>query len=254
MTQTPGPNEIKAIAGDDEPLEHLYKMSPTAGVATTDYAAINGTAIVTIILGAASILVLLNPHLLFIPAAGLICGIIAVRQIRDSNGTQVGRGLAWGGMLLSLFLGGGVVAVQTIDTIHRRADEHQIAALIQQIGQRIHDEQYDTVYAQSSRRLQERIPHEDFVHDLSGFNVVAQVGRLQWLRWNEEPMYFEVNPDSGFEQASAMALEKMEKLPEPGRQLMMFVKESGKWSLSDLSGVFLQQQKPETKGPGAGRS
>ena len=199
----------------------------------------------------ASVLVLLNAHLLFIPAASLICGIVAIRQIRNSNGTQVGMGLAGGGVLLSLLLGGGVLAAQTIEAVHRHADEREIAGLIQQIGQQIHDEQYDTIYAQASQRLRDRIPHDDFVRGVSAFNIVAQVGRLEWLRWNDEPMYFEVNPDSGFEQAGAMAMEKMEKLPEPGRQLMTFVKESGKWSLYDLSGVFLQQQQP---GKGRGRS
>jgi len=251
MTQTPGPSEIKTADGDDEPLEHLYKMSPTAGVATTDYAAINSAAIVTLVLGAASVLVLLNAHLLFIPAAGLICGIIAVRQIRGSNGTQVGRGLAWSGLLLSLLLGGGVLSVQAIDLVHRRADEREIAGMMEQIGRQIHDEQYDAVYAEVSQRLRDRIPHEDFVRQISAFNSVVQVGKVQSLRWNEEPMYFEVNPDSGFEQASAMSLEKMEKLPEPGRQMMTFVKESGKWSLNDLAGVF--QQPLQKRGPGAGR-
>jgi hypothetical protein len=247
MTQTPGPSDIQTRTGDEEPLEHLYKMSPTAGVATTDYASINSAAIVTIILGAASVLVLLNAHLLFIPAAGLICGFVAVRQIRNSNGTQVGGGLAWGGLLLSLLLGGGVLTFQTVDWVHRRANEQEIARLMQQIGQQIHDEQYDVVYEQASQRLRDRIPRDDFDREISAFNVVPQVGKLESLRWNQEPMFFEVNPDSGFEQASAMALEKMEKLPEPGRQLMTFVRESGKWSLYDLSGVFVQQ-KPQGRG------
>ena len=104
MTQIePGPGE-NATTNDAEPLGHLYKMSPTAGVATTDYASINSASIATMVIGAASVLAVLNPYMLFIPAAGLICGVIAVRQIRDSNGTQVGRGLAWGGLLLCVLL------------------------------------------------------------------------------------------------------------------------------------------------------
>ena len=231
MTQIePGPSENKT-ASDAEPLGHLYKMSPTAGVATTDYASINSTAIVAMVVGAASILALLNPYMLFIPSAGLICGIIAIRQIRNSNGTQVGRGLAWGGLLLSLLLGGGVTTVQVTRTLLRQSAQRDIAAKIETLGQQIHDGQYEAIYDQASPRLRTKIPRDLFLREISSMNVVPQLGKLEYLRWNKEPMQFELNPDSGVQQAAAMSLEKFEKLPDPGRELITFVNEGGKWSL-----------------------
>ncbi len=248
MTQIgPVPNENQTTSGAD-PMAHLYHMSPTAGVATTDYASINSASIATIVIGAASILAVLNPYMLFIPFAGLICGIVAIRQISDSNGTQVGRGLAWGGLLLSLGLGGGVTAVQTTRLLLHRSAEREIAAKLQTIGQQIRDGQYDAVYDQASPRLRSRVQREDFDREVASLNAVPQLGKLEYLRWNDEAMVFEVNPDSGVAQATAMAMEKLEKLPEPGRELFLFVNESGNWSLLDIPRLIAAPT-PRTKGP-----
>src|SRR5579859_5091705 len=93
-----------------ETFSHLYKMSATAGVATTDYAAINSMAIVALILGVASVLALAWDVLLVIPLAGLVCALIAFRQIAGSNGTQAGKGLALAALLLALGFGGTALA------------------------------------------------------------------------------------------------------------------------------------------------
>lgn len=252
MTQIdPGPSENKT-ASDAEPLGHLYKMSPTAGVATTDYASINSTSIVTMVVGAASVLALLNPYMLFIPAVGLICGIVAVRQIRDSNGTQVGRGLAWGGLLLSVLLGGGVSTVQIGRSVMRQADQRDIAAKIETIGKQIHDGQYEAIYDQASPRLRSKVPRDQFLREISSLNAVPQLGKLEYLRWNNEPMQFQVNPDSGVQQAAAMALEKLEKISDPGRELTAFVKEGGSWSLFAIPRLIGGEAPKSGAGSGAG--
>src|SRR3989442_50419 len=103
--------------GGDDPFLKLHKMSTTAGLGSGDYVAINGTAIASLLLGIASALVLFGAHLLLlIPLAGVVCGILAFRQIADSNGTQTGRGLAAVGLLLSLGFGGFSIGKEVFET------------------------------------------------------------------------------------------------------------------------------------------
>src|SRR3954471_20757728 len=77
-----------------DPLHNLYRMSRTAGLGSGDYVAINNTAILSLILGLAGVLSVLYPLLLVVSAAALVCGILALVQIRSSNGTQSGRAFA----------------------------------------------------------------------------------------------------------------------------------------------------------------
>src|SRR4051794_6725127 len=88
-------------ANGDDPLSHLHKMSTTAGLGSTDYVAVNGVAVATIFMGLASSLALLDVTLLAIPLVTVVLAIIALRQIANSNGTQTGRLLAWGGLVLA---------------------------------------------------------------------------------------------------------------------------------------------------------
>src|SRR5215212_974195 len=90
-----------------DPLASLHKMSTTAGLGSTDYVEVNGTAIAALVLGLISAVTLFNePLLLVVPAAGIVTAIFAFRQIARSNGTQTGSALAVGAILLSLGFGG----------------------------------------------------------------------------------------------------------------------------------------------------
>jgi len=100
----------EAASETPDPIAHLHKMSTTAGVGSQDYVAINNAAIVSVILGLCTALAFLGIPFLIVGAAGIVSGIIALLQIRHSNGTQGGRGLAILGMLLSLALAGSVAA------------------------------------------------------------------------------------------------------------------------------------------------
>src|SRR5436309_9385705 len=104
MTDLKPDANLAAAAPDngDDPLSHLHKMSTTAGLGSTDYVAVNGIAVTTIFMGLASSLALLDITLLAIPVATVVLAIVALRQIANSNGTQTGRALAWGGMVLAM--------------------------------------------------------------------------------------------------------------------------------------------------------
>src|SRR5258706_6854951 len=126
-----------------DPIAKLHKMSPTAGVGSQDYVAINNAAIVSVILGFATALAFLGLPFLIIGVAGIVSAIIALYQIRHSNGTQGGAGIAIFGMLLSLGVAGSVAASNMLDYFHQRDDQHKIDALIEQLGQHLAPNQYD---------------------------------------------------------------------------------------------------------------
>jgi hypothetical protein len=242
----PGSSLEPGQRDEAEPLGHLYKMSPTAGVATTDYAAINTVAIITMVLGVASVLTLFNPWLLMIPLAGVICGVVAMRQIRNSNGTQVGGFLVWGGLLLSLGIGGSVAGYQGLDAVHARTSQRQIDQLMEQMGREIRDGDYDAAYSNCSDRFRARVGADLFAARLKELNSQPEWGQIVSISWNQQPMLFEVNPDSKVETATAMAFERMEKLVEPLREVMVFVKEGEQWKLNDIPRLF-----PIPRSPGS---
>src|SRR3954469_9558517 len=118
-------------------ISNLHKMSTTAGVGSQDYVAINNAAIVSVILGLCTALAFLGVPFLIVGAAGIVFGIIAIVQIRHSNGTQGGMGLAILGILLSLAIAGSVTAASVIDWQHRQRDQDDIEKVLNQLGQHI---------------------------------------------------------------------------------------------------------------------
>jgi hypothetical protein len=233
-----------------EALSHLYKMSPTAGVATTDYAAINSVSIVAFLLGLAGVLSLFAPILLIVPAIGLLLGIIALIQIRDSNRTQTGSGFAVLGVVLALAFGGFVVGKDFISWRHKRADEAQISVLVTKIGDDLAAARYDKAYALFSERFRGRVSSENFVHTMTGFNGIPRLGGMKGFRWNGEDMVFESNPDTGDQTVTAMVFLNFENAPDPQRENMIFVREGGNWVIEDIPQMF-PSAKPRV--PGAPR-
>ena len=122
-----------AGAGDDR-IASLKKMSTTAGVGSQDYVSINPLAIGALLLGLISGLVVFTNVLFILPAAGVIFGIMAIRQINDSNGTQAGKTWAIVGIALSVLIGGGVLASRAAAGWATRGDQRQISELIDALG------------------------------------------------------------------------------------------------------------------------
>jgi len=129
-----------------DPIANLHKMSTTAGVGSQDYVAINNAAIVSVILGLCTALAFLGIPFLMVGAAGIVSGIIAIVQIRHSNGTQGGMGLAILGILLSLAIAGSVATANILDWQRQREDKAEINKVLEQLGQYVASEQYDKAY------------------------------------------------------------------------------------------------------------
>ena len=153
----------------DDPISHLHKMSTTAGVGSQDYVAINNAAIVSAILGICTSLAFLGLPFLIIGLAGIVSAIIALYQIRHSNGTQGGTGLAILGILLSLAIAGSVAATSIVEWNHQREDKVQIEGLITQLGQFVASEQYDKAYQLFGPDFQSVFKPQIFHDQLQGY-------------------------------------------------------------------------------------
>ena len=220
-TDTPDANRV----GD--PLAGLYHMSNTAGVSTQDYVAINVTAIAALLLGFASVLVVLSNILLVVPFVGIICGIVAIVQIRHSNQTQTGMGLAFFGLALSLLLGVGTVAYEGVNALRVTSDEKQIAKLVHEFGHDVVAEKYDQAYQLTGERFRERVPLAAFTQTLKSMRQIQGLGVLRSIEWNEHRMEIDQKPDASASYAYAMTLFAHSANPYPQRMVISFEKPSG---------------------------
>src|SRR4051812_35590664 len=167
--EPPRKSDDPANQPPDDPIAHLHKMSTTAGVGSQDYVAINTSAIVSVILGLSTALAFLGVPFLVVGVAGIVFGIIALVQIRHSNGTQGGTGLAILGILLSLAMAGSVAAASIVEWNHQREDRNQIEAAITQLGQYVAGEQYDKAYQLFAPDFQALIKPQIFHDQLQGY-------------------------------------------------------------------------------------
>src|SRR4029453_1786230 len=112
-----------------------------------EYVAVNGAAVFALLLGLASGLALLERMLLILPIAAVVVGIIALVQIKNSNGTQTGKGLVALGLLLALGCGGIVSTLWRTGALPTRQDQKAIdQVLTQQLADTVKAQKYDDTY------------------------------------------------------------------------------------------------------------
>lgn len=247
-SQTPGrPNGPGRPEGD--PLAHLHRMSTTAGISNEEYVAINPWAVAAIIFSVASTLVLLNPILLVVPLTGLVCGLIAWRQIARSNGTQTGRNLAVIGLVLSLVfvaLSGGR---QAYLYARARSDAGKIDALVHQLSVELGAGAWEKAYALFDPRFQERVPLAKFA--LTWQNVMeSPVGKISDMRWNGVTPSFLQDPDGESRMAQARVQIHIRPSSQPAEggaaavmgETMDFRLVNGQWKIYDFATLFPTQR------------
>jgi hypothetical protein len=121
-------------------------MSRTAGLGSGDYVAINNTAIVALVLGLASVLSWWFPVMMLAALAAAVCGVLALVQIRSSNGTQTGHLFAGLGIALGLALGGAALWRIAAGWQEHRRDEQAIGQLVKELSDRIVQRNYADAY------------------------------------------------------------------------------------------------------------
>ena len=248
---TPPPPRPDPSAGEPDPLSRLHKMSTTAGLGSGDYVAVNGTAVAALLLGLASMLVLLEEFLLFIPVAAIVVSIIAWRQIRDSNGTQTGQGLIAVALVFALSFGGFVVTRETTRGLRTRDDRAAIARLFTDIGDRTKAGDYDGLYAMFSDRFHERFTRADLEQRLAAIRQSEQYGMLKNTTWNGLAE-IDTDPATGTRYAMAKLDFNVEKAERPIPVNVSLRKTAeGVWVIDGMPEIFqVDPRRPPGQAPG----
>jgi hypothetical protein len=236
-------------AGDaaSDPLASLHKMSTTAGITSQEYVAINIPSILAAVLGLASVLAVVSPVLLLLPVAAVVVALVALSQIKASNGTQTGRGFAWLGVVLAVVLGGFVIVRAVLVRSQTAADRDVIVRQIEQLGQHISAKEYDKAYAMFGPRFQNRVNRSSFEAVWEQSQGYAELGHIQSMRWNQTSIYFESDPGSGTRVATAYAWVKFDKSSELARHPLVFRKSGGTWTIDDAPQLFPGERKRPTR-------
>ncbi len=245
---TPEPVRHPDPAADTEPLLHLHKMSTTAGVGTQDYVAVNVTAVVAVVFGLASPLCVFGYLLLIIPIVGVVLSLVALHQIRHSNGTQTGRGIAWTGLILAGGITLGIGGYRALTALHLRSDENAIASLSSQFGQDVASGNYDQAYSLFDAAFQARIPLDQFRSRLKSLQAGGMVPTIKSMSWNGLAD-FSTNSD-GAEKAVTMIIVRYtdtDSDDDAPRMEANFLRDPDGWRIDSLGDIF--PPPPEPKAP-----
>jgi hypothetical protein len=234
-----------ADADADAHLAQLHKMSTTAGVTNLDYVAVNQTAIVAAILGLASALSFLASLLLVIPLVGVIFAIVALRQIKDSSGTQTGRLLAILGLLLCVLLGGGAITKEAMAIAAVKGDENKIAATLAQVGQYLHDGKYKEAYALHDDEFQNRVKFPLFESTWKSIQSPMPLGRVQSMEWNGVSPSFA--SEGGSPVAATKARMKFERAQDE-RFDVLLRRVGDRWLISRFPSFFPERRPSKPSG------
>lgn len=235
-----------AGAGDTaDPLHNLYRMSRTAGLGSGDYVAINNTAIVALVLGFLSVFSLLYPIMLVAAAAAVVCGIIAFVQVHSSNGTQSGRMLALGAILLGLALGGVSLGKVVIADWQHRQDEQAIDAMIKQLNEKIVAKDYAAAYdAMFTDDFKANFTKQGFAERWQSFGPTY--GNVLSIDWGHRADVESV-PGTHEKRGVATSFVHFDKFSDPARQPMMFVERDGQWKIDGIGQLFEVQKQAKNQ-------
>ena len=227
-----------------DPFLRLHKMSTTAGLGSGDYVAINNTALTALFLGIASCLVLWGSLLfLVIPAAGILCALLALRQVSASNGTQTGKGLALLGLLISLGMGGGFTGRTILESIRNQKEQQDVVSFIQQFGNCIRDSKYESAYDLCDDRFKAKVAKPLFVETWKQANGSSLRGGITGVTSNGL-VKFDDDPLTGERHASGIILISFEKIPARERQGVVFSRIDGNWRIDQMPDMFPADANP----------
>ncbi len=255
-------------------IEGLKKMSTTAGLGSGNYAAVNTLAVVAAVGIFAGLLSLLTNLLLVLPviaalpalprraypllaiALGVawnvaaaavlgeplpiaaLCGVIAVRQIRQSNGTQTGLKLAVFAIVINLGIVGYVVGSQAYKTAQNKPDAEAIQGVLNDFSSRIASRDYAGAYQLGTPQFRSRVTEARFVGAMSAFEANADTGAVASIEWIGTPIDFQTDPQSASKMAWVGTLFKYRKNYPANRIPIGFVKVEGKWGVNDIPALF----------------
>jgi len=254
------PRPARPAIDPNDPLASLHKMSTTAGLGSTDYVEVNGTAIAALVLGLISAVTLFNePLLLVVPAVGIVTAIAAFRQIGRSNGTQTGNALAAGAILLSLSFGGIMFARFAMERSQTSRGKAEIGTLVIDFSNQLKAGKFDSMYQMFDQRFRDRIKPDRFADTMKYIQGNEVYGKLKSVtlpgmpenrpsgyRWTGLAEFVK-DEANGEQMATAQLVWNFEK-QEGVRQQAWFRQSGGKWLFEDMPALFPKERKPGEPG------
>ena len=223
---------------EPDPLASLHKMSTTAGVGTQEYVAVNVTAVVAVLLAVLGALSMVVDILLVIPLAAVICAVVALRQIKDSNGTQTGRGLAWAAVVLSVLFAGGVGSRKLMEHAQLREDNRQIQGLIVALGNDVKAGKWQEAYDLFSPRFQARVNLKAFSDRWDALQKNPYFGKVKEMKGNgllDQGVDNQTNaPIAG----TMVLIQSEDANVGETRQEGYFIKQGGAWKIENIPSIF----------------
>lgn len=219
-----------------EQLASLHKMSTTAGLGSQDYVAINLPAVMALLVGFIGLLALLEPLFLFIPIIGVICGLFAVRQIKNSNGTQTGRPIAWAGLVLCGGVAAFVLTGFLIGNFRARADGRTIASIIDQLGQHVNAQQMDQAYALFAPSFTQRVSKQAFSDRWKELQSSKYYGIIEKIECNGI-FHFSEDAITGQDTAVTLGVAALKGGGED-RLAIIFRQVGDKWLIDEIPRLF----------------
>lgn len=245
------PAAAPATDGAADPLGGLYRMSKTAGLASSDYKAVNAPAVVSLILGAMSFLASFEPILLILPIVAIVLGIVAIRQIAGSNGTQTGLPLAVLGIVLALAMGAWAATGKLREAARTQADREQLVSIVSRLGEHVSGGQYQQAYNEIfSPTFRERVGPEEFVNNWRMWQSHPSLGKLKATRSNGL-FNFEVDPTALIRIAQGQMILEYESRTPGDRPEIIFTYRDGQWWVEQIPALFPPPRSATPGGPGA---
>lgn len=255
MSNTTGHSGSTTDTRTDPATKALYHMSRTAGVGLGDYAAVNVLSVIGLIIGIACFLLLIfgdSLLMLILPVSALITCAIAIWQIRNSSGTQVGMGLAAIGIALSLAFGGINVVGRIRHASAEAKDRQQIESLVSRLASAATTQ--STVpqsYELFHKRFKENVTPETYARTIAYRTGLLANSPVASITLGKNVIY-ETNKETGVTLASALIVLTASQKDEQGNPLQgeapaVFRKDvDGAWSIYSIPDWFgKEQQAPQ---------
>jgi hypothetical protein len=219
-------------------LAQLHRMSRTAGVGSSEYAAVNTLSVIAAVLGLASALALMHEIFILVTCVpGIILAVAAIVQIRQSNGTQTGMPLAILGLAACLAFGGAKGFKQVQSARQQVNDQEEIALVIADFGKRLGDNDYAGAYAMTDPQFQARVPltrfQALFTELRTFYGPMPALKPSQYFDWQQDPT------DSTRRQAQNQAVTG---LPAMRHMSVVYRFDGQKWTIYNLPELFNEQQ------------
>jgi hypothetical protein len=224
-------------------------MSNTAGLSAQEYVAVNPTAVAAVLTGLASGLILLSYLWLAVPLLAIVLGLVALRQISHSNGTQTGGLLAWGGIVLAVGCGGYCLGDVCLQELRERPMRAQVLGVCDSLEKAIVAKDYQGAWALFSDKFRsdKKLDFEAFRRQWMAVQMAPMPGNIVSLKSNGFVILLPL-PNNGQGAETSITIHWQRPDLIGNYQLYLRKGDSG-WQIDDLPILFVTPV-PAEGGPG----